>query len=238
MNYLALSRRTARECGVTASSTIPAAVTSQSGELLRIVDWVAQAYAEIQAKHTEWRWLRSKFSVNTVANDDTYAGTDCADSRLAAAITRFARWLPFDENGYANVMIYKSADGIGTQRWLPFMPWANFRAIYALGTQTAAPPAFCTIDPQNNLVLGPKPDGIYVVTGEFQMSAQSLAADGDTPEMPSDFHMLVVYEAMKKYGAFEAAVEVFQRGAHEGGGMMRDLEINQLPAVALAAPLA
>ena len=94
-----------------------------------------------------------------------------------------------------------------------------------------------TIDPQRNLILGPKPDAAYTITGEYQMSAQVLAADGDTPEMPSDYHQLIVYSAMKKYGGFHSAPEVSARGITEGNALMRQLESNQRPEVTLAGPL-
>jgi hypothetical protein len=49
--------------------------------------------------------------------------------------------------------------------------------------------------------------------------------------MPTNFHMLVVYEAMKKYAGFESAPEVFTRANTEAKPMWRDLERNQLPAM-------
>ena len=56
--------------------------------------------------------------------------------------------------------------------------------------------------------------------------------------MPANFHILIVYLAMQKYGAFKAATEVFNRGVFEGGKLMRQLEADQLPAVTLAGPMA
>lgn len=236
MNFLAICQRLRQECDV--AGTGPSAVTGQTGELKRVVDWAASAWDEIQGKYPNWRWMRSRWSVNTVAGTDTYAATACTDTRLSASLARFKRWWPFDENGRSNVKIYLQSSGVGTERWISFLPWPNFLAIYRIGTQNNGVPAHFTIDPQNNLVLGPKPDGIYVVSGEYQMSKQSLAADGDTPEMPADYHMLVVYEGMKKYAGFEAAPEVYQRGAREGGVLWRQLELDQKPPPTLGEPLA
>lgn len=238
--YLVLCQETARECDVAgaAASAVPTAVTGQVGELKRIVEWVKQAWTELQNRHPNWRWMRSTFSVNTVSGDDTYAGTDCTDSRLSTTIDRFARWIPVDDEGYSNVKCYLSSSGVGTEGWLRFLPWTTFRSIYKVGTQNNGYPAHFTIDPQDNLVLGPKPDGVYVVTGEYQMSAQTLSANGTTPEMPAQFHQLVVYLAMQKYGFFEPAPEVLKRGVAEGKRLMRQLEANQLPSIGFAGPLA
>lgn len=233
MTYLTLCQDTRRECRV--AGTGPSAVADQVGRLGDIVAWVAQAYTEIQ-EGKDWRWLRSTFTVNTVANDDTYAYTDCTDSRLSATISRFSKWWIESEDG-PNATIYLTSAGVGGENYLKPIDWASFRRRYKRGTQTTGQPIHIAIDPQNNLVLGPKPDAIYTINGEYQMSPQTLSADADSPEMPARFHSLIMYRAMEKYGASNNSPEVFQRGGYEGGKKMRALERDQLPPVTLAGPL-
>src|SRR3990167_2117864 len=234
--YLSGSVDLRRECGM--SGTGPAAVTGQTGDMERIVEWYAQAYTEIQNRHQDWLWLRSTFTVDTTASDDTYAYGDVTDSRLSALITRFRRWWLYDVDGFPNVRSYLTSGGVSGEKYLLPLPWAAFRDLYKRGTQTNNAPVHITVDPQRNLVLGPKPNGIYTITGEYQMSAQVLAADGDTPEMPSDYHQLIVYEAMKKYGGFNSAPDVSSRGITDGNKLLRQLESNQRPECGLAGPLA
>lgn len=234
--YLAGSVDLRRECGV--AGTGPSAVTGQTGDLERIVEWYAQSYVEIQNRHQDWLWLRSTWTVDTVASDDTYAYGDVTDSRLSAVITRFRRWWLYDAEGFPNIRSYLTSAGVAGEKYLLPLPWASFRDLYKKGTQTNNAPVHVAVDPQRNLVFGPKPDAAYTITGEYQMSAQVLAADADTPEMPSDYHQLIVYEAMKKYGAFHSAPEVSARGITEGNKVMRQLENNQRPECGLAGPLA
>jgi len=236
LTYLQACVRTRQECKVSGSG--PVAVTGQAGDLKKIVDYVADAYREIQNRYPNWRWLRSAFTVNTTLGDDAYAPTDCTDSRLSSAVSRFSRWILTDDYGCSNLKIYLTSSGVGGERWLSVIPWGSFRAIYKIGTQTNGPPAHATIDPQNNLVLGPKPDGVYTVTGEYQMSAQELAANSDAMEMPGQFHMLAVYLAMEKWGQDKGQTNVFNRGSFEGNRMMRQLEANQLPELCMGVPLA
>ena len=233
MTYLSICQDTRRECRV--AGTGPSTVVNQVGRLGDIVAWVAQAYTEIQ-EGKDWNWLRSTFTVNTVANDDTYAYGDCTDSRLSALISRFSKWWLETEDG-PNITIYLTSAGVGGENYLTPIDWASFRERYKRGTQTTGQPIHVAIDPQNNLVLGPKPDAIYTINGEYQMSPQTLAVDADVPEMPARFHSLIMYRAMEKYGASNNAPEVFQRGGYEGGRKMRGLERDQLPDVTLAGPL-
>lgn len=230
---LALCIKTARKCKLGSN---PTAVTAQSEELQDIITAVDDAHVEIQNKHQSWRWLRSKFTVNTNANTPDYAGTDCTDTRLSATVDRFSHWI-FSESDNPP-LIYLSADGVATQQRLVLVDWDCFRTIYAIGTQTAGRPVHVTIDPQNSMVLGPKPDAVYVVSGEYQMSAQRMTADGDIPEMPAQFHDLIMYRAMEEYGYGDAAAEVIELAKIRDRRLMNQLERNQLPPIALAGPLA
>ena len=236
--YLQLSNDLAREAGLSGAAASISAVTGQSGQALRVVEWVQRSYIDIQNRAQHWRWLRSTFTVDTVSGTDTYAFGTCTDSRLSATITRFKRWWPYDECGAPNVKRYLTSGGVSGEVWMTFLPWSNFRAIYKIGTQNNGQPVNFTIDPQNNLVLGPKPDAIYTISGEYQMSAQILAADGDTPEVPSDYHDLIVWYALEKYGRFSAAPEALAQAQRESSRLMRQLEANQLPSIALGGPLA
>lgn len=241
MTFLQICQRLREESGLTSSAALsPTTVVSQAGELKRLVNWVANAYTDIQNRH-DWRWLRSTFTFNTTASDDTYAATDAAvtDSRLSAAIARFKCWWSLDGDGYSNVKSYLTSGGVGSEAYLQYIPWNYFRDIYKKGTQTNGQPIHFTVDPQNNLVLGPKPDGTYTVTGEYQRSAQTLAADADVPEMPADYHMLVVWEALgTDYAGYAAAPEVQVRAQNRGRPLMRALEYNQLDSIGFGGTLA
>ena len=233
-NYLTLCQDAERECSL---SSLLTAVASQTGEHLRFVNWVKSAYIEIQNRHNgQWRWLRRSFTFNTTSGDDTYAYGDITDVDAAAVITRFGNWLAHDwEDRYR---CYLTSGGVGVQYYLNYLDWVDFKAIYKTGSQNNSAPAFITVDPQNNLILGPQPDDTYTVTGEYMRSAQLLAADGDTPEMPSQFHGLIVARAMEKYALTESAEEVLVRARGDEKRLMRQLEANQLPAISVAGPMA
>lgn len=65
MDYLGLCRRVRRMAG--AAGDGPTSVVSQVGEYRRIVDWVAQAWVEIQQLRPDWMFSWSPFSYTTNA---------------------------------------------------------------------------------------------------------------------------------------------------------------------------
>lgn len=210
----------------------PSTVASQTGELGRIVKWVKDAWTDLQQAREDWLWMRKSFTVNTTASDGVYTYSDCTDTVTALAIARWARWYRDD------FKIFLTSTGVSGETPLIWEDWEYFRHIYRYGTQTNGPPIHVSQDPTGAIVLGPVPDDIYTVSGDYQLAPQTLAVDGDTPEMPSRFHRLIVYEAMSRYGGNRVAPEAMLRAASEGGALRVALELDQLPKMSYGDALA
>ena len=238
--FLKICQDVARECGVAGGadpSPKPTAVVGQSGELNRVVHWVADAYKEIQGARN-WRWLRKKFSVNTVDGTDTYAFGDCTDVDDAALITRFKEWHLDDPRNPPK--IYLTTTGVGGQVLLTWAPWDNFEYLYktgALQTQTAQP-IHITVNPKDEIQLGITPNDDYTLIGDYHKSAQILAADGDIPEMPIAYHDLIKYTAMEYYALFESAPEILTRAEKGKIRLMNQLKRNQERLFRTGGPMA
>ena len=237
MNFLEIVQALRRES--TDSGTGPSTVVGQSGDLGRFVAWIDQAHQEIQQERDDWLWLRRNFTVNTVSGTDSYAYTDCTDSTTATTIARFARWYEgYDVSGFPYFSAYLNATGVGDQQSLLSIDWDTFRRLYKFGTQNNARTSHVAVGPDLKFYLGPKPDAVYTVGGTFQLGPQILALDADTPEMPSRFHALIWLEGLSRYGGNRVAPEAMLRAASEGGRLRSALEIDQLPAMSFAEPLA
>lgn len=213
------------------AGTGPSAVTSQAGELARIVNWIDRAYTELQ-QEKDWRWLRKSFTVSATSGVGAFAYTACTDTVSLAAIARFAKWYQ------KSFKCYLTSAGVGAEYGLHWLPWDDFRRIYRYGTQTNAPPCHVSENPIQEFVLGPIPNATYSVSGDYQLGPQLLTANGDIPEMPTRFHMLIVYEAMLKYGGNRAAPDAMMRAVTEGGRLHSALLRDQLPQISLGASLA
>jgi len=227
--FLEICQNVARECGVAGgadASPKPTAVTGQVGELNRIVNWVADAYVEIQGSR-DWRWLRKKFTLDTVDGTKAYAFGTATDVDTAAAITRFKSW---DISDRLNApKLYLTSAGVGSEVFISFVPWDSFEHLYetgALQTQTSQP-IHVTVNNKDELQFGITPNDIYTFTSYYNMSAQILAADSDTPEMPAAYHDLIKYQAMYFYGVYESAPEVIMRAEKGIRRLTNQLNKNQ-----------
>ncbi len=228
MTFLQLVQRLRSECGV--PGTGPTSVISQTGEMERLVNWISQAYQEIQLARRDWEWLRKSTSFNTVAHKQSYHPTNVSPD---IALTDFSHW----RND--SFWIYLTSAGKSTETSLGQCEYDSFRNLYLMGagTITYGQPSILAVGPDDSLVLGPNPDGIYTITAEYYTTPQVLALDSDVPTMPVRFHMAIVYRAMWKYGMFNAAIELVQHGEKECSKMFTRMEADLAPAIYWGASL-
>ncbi|MDA8260585.1 MAG: hypothetical protein M0Z99_33960 [Betaproteobacteria bacterium] len=218
----------------TDTGTGPTTVVGQTGELGRYVKWIKDAWVDIQNHRPDWLWMRKSFTVPTVASTGEYAynATGLVDTVSGTAISRWSRWYRYE------FKIYLASTGVSGETPLIWLPWNVFRRIYRYGTQNDGPPVHVSVDPTGKFCLGPKPDAVYTVGGDYQLGPQEMTADADVPEMPSRFHRLIVYEALSRYGGHRVVPEAIMRANAEGGRLWADLELDQLPDMEDGPPLA
>lgn len=228
MTFVQLASRLRQEVG--GAGTGPTSVTSQVGELKRIVDWIAAADEDIQRARSEWLFMRKGFTVNTVADTAAYAYGACTDTTTSAAITNFRDWVK------DSFKIYLQSSGVAGEIPLDYMDYQQWYEFYGTGTQVSSSPADFTILHNRSFSLGPKPNGIYVVSGEYQKSVTTMTASADVPLYPAEFHMLPVYRAMMDYGRYTGAPEVYEAGRGRYREMMAQMERTQLPELLLSEP--
>jgi hypothetical protein len=124
---------------------------------------------------------------------------------------------------------------------LESIPYDSFRNEYMLGAMRAVQtrPYVIAVGPDQSLNLGPPPNGLYSVTGDFWVAPTSLVNDTDTPtKLPTRWHPLIVWGALRKYGYYEAAPDVLQRAEYEWEQMYRELEAARLPRIGFSGALA
>ena len=234
--FLTLCKRARQEMGIPGSG--PSTVTAQTGELKRVVDWVSTAYTDICSAHDNWRFLRSRFTVNTVAGTQAYLPTDCTDTVLSAAITAatFNKWVT---ERFDTFRQYLTASGSGTQQNLWFRDYGSFRFIWQLQSVTNGQPVEYTIRPNDDaILLGPTPSDIYTITGEYYRVAPALTQDAEAPLFQERHQLAIVWRAVRSYAGYESDSGLYAHADNEYKRLYGNLMKDELPKVTLGKPLA
>jgi hypothetical protein len=228
MNFLQLVQRFHSEAG--RQGTAPATVTGQTGMALRMVNYIARAYEEVQESNRSWFFRRADFSFPTIAGLSNY-------TPAAVSLNDLSDWhYDPDYNRISGIRAYLT---VTDETDLVYLAWDDFKATYRFGSsraQTGKPIAF-SIKPDMSMEFWPIPDAVYTVNGEYIKSAASFTANDDVPVF-NEFHMIIVHKALMHYGAFEGAPEIFSKAQGEYKALLMKLELAQLPRITWGAPLA
>ena len=227
MNYLALVNMAVQKCGVSGGPLTD--VTSLAGEMNRIAGWVAEAWTNIQLAKPNWNWMRANFSFATTTGQGTYTPAQCGVSDYG--------WWKLD-----SMRAYVTSVGFGNEMFLDdITDYDAWRDTYLFGTRRTSysRPQCAAIGPDQSLNLGPIPDSTgYTVVGEYYRAPSTLTLKTDTPAMPVQYHMAIVYAAMMMYGHYESATEVYAEGKEKYDAMMRRMSRDLAPDVTTGGALA
>ena len=238
MNFLQLCQRAVTDCG--ASGTLVTTAGSQPLNLQRIINWVGDAWNEIQTAHDDWDWMRSSGLLGGGASFVPAAGQYRSAIGTGAG-TVGVSWADFGKWDRETFRCFTTTAGTSNEQFLDWVPYDTWRDSYMLGAmrQVQTRPVAFTIGTDQSINLGPPPNGLYTITGDYFRAPSAMVDDDDVPEwLPARFHMLIVYKAMLKYAGYESAMEVFERASMEWNGLYPQLEAGRLPEASFAGALA
>lgn len=225
--FLAICNDVARESGTFPDRPALSTTVGQEGRAYDLVEWVIQAYEDIQRSQPSWRWLVSDFSGSLISGTRTYAASALGISE------RFSRWITHDQNDNLITSIYKTSEGQTFEQHIRHCDYGTFRQSYGIGQQATETgrPSIYSVDNNNRLVFYPTPDAAYVVRGQYYKTPQMLSGDATEPEMPSDFHRLIQYKALLMLGTFDEAFNQFPVWTRQADRLMSELMLHQAPAL-------
>lgn len=228
MNFLQICQRVRSKSGITGTTLTPTTVVGQTGELGRVVDWVNEAWEELQNMQTTWDWMRGDFSFATTAGTYAYAPTAAPIS-----LTDFADW------HRDTLRAYLTSSGLTDEQFITEWEYQRFRNYYEYGSVSQGRPVVFAVRASDKaLLLGANPDAIYTVRGQYQKKASLMTLDADIPSLPTQYHMLLVHGALMKYAAYENAPEVMSTASRDYYNMLGRLNVDQLPQLVFGPPLA
>lgn len=227
MNFLQLCQRSREKCGISGSG--PAAVTGQSGEMLRVINWVNEAWMEIQNSRTNWMWMRGEFTFNTVAAQQAYTTTEAG-----VAATHSHWWMD-------TLRIYRADVGVNDEQHLHQTDYADFRDVYQFSARMNGRPTAVAVRPWDQaLLLGPVPERTYTVVGEYlrdgdkQMfvtpdsMAEGALATGEA-SLPDGFAADGAVDSAGNYDG-ESIVKLVNAGLSSGARVVWVKTFDDLPA--------
>lgn len=217
LTYLQLSQRLRQEAGL--SGTGPTTVIGQTGDMKRVVDWIANAYNDIQNASMTWRFLRVSFNFPTVIGTNEYAPGD-------VGITDHATWITRNRDQSGAIRVYEN---VNDENRLQHFQWDDYREAYETGSNRSITgrPSIITVKPNQSLVIWPIPDRVYTIDGERYKAGAQLTANDDTPNWPSRFDLIAVWKGLIDYGAWAGADEKYAHGTNRYLELKRKLEIDQ-----------
>jgi hypothetical protein len=286
MNFLQLCQRAAVECGVASGSAIKIALPTTvgaTGALGRIVNWVNDAWTDVQMDNDEWEWMRassllgSGVAFTTVAGKYSYplaggasggdfssdfssdfatTGGVATDGTVGVAVDSFGKWdrdtfrcftTSVSSGDFSSDFSSDFSTGSGggggfnDEMFLDEIPYDAWRNAYMLGAmrRVQTRPYVIAVGPDQSLCLGPPPNALYTITGDYWVAPTEMSADTDVPAgLPTRFQMLIVYRTMMKYAGYESAPEVYERGSQENAGMYAQLLAVRAPRMSWSGALA
>lgn len=225
LTRLQLTRKLGRWSGTVLPSDITDTVAPATDFIGDMVEFIDQAWIDIQLfKQSRWLWMRHQldYTVALVASTRTLA--------MSAIDSTCKRLIPFIEpDTYPDFYVllkHPTTDAIHKCRFVPYPLW---RGYYDRGDRPENKPVRYTVRPDGTLEFDPTPDVAYTVSTDWAHKPTALAADGDAPDMPDEYHMLVVWWAMIHLMDIEEKGGRYQTANRQYARMVNRLCIEQLP---------
>lgn len=225
MNLLQLVQRLHREAR--RSGAAPATLVGARVEVLRLADWINDAWQKLQAEPYNWRWMRATADVAWPAG--------LVVGPAGAGIADFGSWRRASPDYWPRAMDPANPQSMWRVDWLDYDEFARRSDL----TLQPAWPTRWTIGNADELMLLPPAVSDVTVRLDYVRARTELLADSDEPGMPARHHMILVWRAMVEYGKASVAPEDVSRAADNLSDMMSALIDEQGEQIRWAAsPLA
>lgn len=208
MDYLTLCRLVRQRGGMSGAG--PSSIEGQSGEMARVVDWVRQAWLDIQSVRPDWGPLWRPLEIALEAGQGEVAAPDDF-AHPATDLFRF--------------------DGgrLGWQTW-PEM---------ARNPDTeASRPTRIARRPDGRLVVWPRPEHAGTLFGEYWARPQVLTEGSDEPWLAEHLQAAIIYQALMYYAAYEDAPEIYQDSQLKLQQHLQRMTNELIPQPSMGEPLA
>lgn len=195
---------------------------------------MADAWDEIQAERRDWKFLWGEFSavITGSSANTTYTYSLAAQAPFSTFSTGALYTF-----GAESFWVEDAANpGAPTRRPCPVFEASYFKNLFD-GRVAAAPgfPSVFTVLPDNTIRFNCPPDRNLNFGGEYMRPNQRLSGNTDLPLLPTNYHLAIVYRALRKYAGYEGAGDIMGYAVDEDEKWTRILCSEQLPRMAIGA---
>jgi hypothetical protein len=210
MTYLELCQKVRELASI--PGTGPASVANQQGMLKLVVGWVQDALIDLEALHPTWKFRRKLASSALVANAKTYTPAQL---------------------GYTDIEEILKGSLYAGERQLSFVDWDDWTARrYHIKNDTGDTSCY-TQAPDGSYQFYPVPNSAPALTFEYRRTPQFLVANGDTPNLPAQYHMAIVNLALSKYANFDRIGDAALVAKVDYENMLLNMFKTELPGISL-----
>jgi len=177
MNFLKMAQEVRKRVGLQGSGPSSVSATGQEGLVLSLVQ---DSWRDLQTYRQNWKWMRATKDFFLSIDVTTYL-----PATIFGPTNRFKRW--YEYTAYITVNSKKSL--------LTYISYDKFVYLHNNDVGNGIPSTF-TIRPSDNALIFPKPNAAYTITIDYHKSIQELELAADIPEMPTDYHTILVYDSI------------------------------------------
>jgi hypothetical protein len=218
VNLLELAKRLHRES--LRSGAGPVAIEGSTKEVLRLFDWISDAWYDLQIEPRDWKWMRRDADVPLTIGQREYTASNFA-------LTDFRRWLAPSDDRCARV--YPVANPSSVTALVPSGSYDRFLTDFVDVPPKDGAPHHWIISPTESILIAPAPDAAYRFKAAYQSKPFRLEVETDEPDMPEEFHLLLVWRALMELASIDAATEVYVRAKANHDALRSDLISDQGP---------
>jgi len=202
----------------------PETVVDQFGRNREVVEWVNMAYADIQAYHPNWLFMRKQGQITLTP--------DVRDYDPRAQIADLAYVIGSEAGQQSRYVLVAAGPEQTDQQPAYFIPYEQWRmGVFDRGVRSDGRPYRWTINPDNTMSFDPTPKLAHNVEFDYFRETHVLVTDTDEPIMPKEHHMAIVWWAINKYYCTtrENSNDIYVKSGTELRREMNRLGVKQLP---------
>ena len=237
MDFLGLVKRLASETGTELQSKIesvvtpPAAAYGETKEhVTRLINWVQQAWLEIQEDQEQWNFMVKRGSMPLVRGQVSYPIAEIVNTGCEEVIYDYL--IPFvAPRDYRYIWMVDGSQERPNPQICYYVPFEHFFGDRdRFNDRAFGQPSRYSIDRDGCIVFDVSPPSDdYHIEFEFKALPQELAEDTDLPRgLPNKYHMNIIYKAMIFYALFDEADKQVQRSSKLSRDWMNKLRRDQL----------